>query len=85
MKMNINDRINNNQGVVSNGKKTKLEKQIAQLHRQEQQINQQLKSWQVKQAKSTNFLNQLYEIDRFGNNFLNELLTFEKNKANPDS
>ena len=52
----MNDRINNNQGVVSHGKKTKLEGQIALLKEQAQEIIKQLKIWESKLKKANNFL-----------------------------
>jgi hypothetical protein len=43
MKININDKINQNNGVFFFEKKTKLESQIAELQLREQQITKQLK------------------------------------------
>jgi hypothetical protein len=60
MKIDMNDKKNQNNGAFfPNEKKTQLEIQIAELQQQEQQVQKQLKSWQIKQDKSTNFLNQL--------------------------
>jgi hypothetical protein len=43
MKIDMNEKINQNNGIFSNEKKTKLESQIGQLKSQERQISQQLK------------------------------------------
>ena len=65
--------------------KTQLEIQIAELQRREQQITQQLKTWQTKRKKANNLLNCLITADKFGKQFLTEAVEKEKTKEQPDN
>ena len=68
-----------NQGFsLPHEKKTKLEKQIAELQTQEQQINQQLKAWEAKVKKANNLANCLVAADKFAGKFLTEAVEKEK-------
>jgi hypothetical protein len=85
MKIDMNERINSNCGVVSPEKKTKLENQIAELKTQEKQIIKQLKSWEVKAKKANNLANCLATADKFGSKFLAEAVESEKSKEQFDT
>jgi hypothetical protein len=70
-----------NQGFsLPHEKKTKLEKQIAELKTQEQQIIKELKSWQIKAKKASNLANCLATADKFGSKFLDEAVESENNR-----
>ncbi|CAI2180942.1 664_t:CDS:2 [Funneliformis geosporum] len=77
-----------NQGVQfppNKTKKTHLEVQIAELQQQEQQISQQLKSWQAKVKKANNLANCLAAANKFSQQFLTEAIEKEKNQEQPDN
>ncbi|CAI2177387.1 3977_t:CDS:2 [Funneliformis geosporum] len=68
-----------NQGIQfppNKTKKTHLEVQIAELQQQEQQISQQLKTWQAKAKKANNLANCLAATNKFGQQFLTNMVEF---------
>lgn len=81
--------INNNEVILDNNnpknKKTKTEIQIELLKTQEQQISEQLSTYQVKQKKANNLMNALRISETFGNKFLSELVETEKSSAKCDN
>jgi len=81
----MNDIRNHNNETFFNGKKTKLASQIAELQLQEQQLTKQLKLWETKLKKAHNLANCLATAEKFGKQYLNEVLEKEKTKEQPDS
>jgi hypothetical protein len=80
-----NSFIDNKGHSLPNEKKTKLEKQIAELKTQEQQITKQLKLWESKLKKANNLANCLETAEKFATKFLTEAVESEKSKEQPDN
>lgn len=66
-------------------KKTQLEIQIAELQQQEQQITKQLKTWETKLKKANNLANCLWTANKFGTQFLTDMVEKAKNQEQPDN
>ena len=82
-----NNFINNNGAILHNTKKnpkTKVESQIEMLKQQEQAINKELWSWEIKHKKAERLTNYLDEINQFSTKYLAEAIKTEKAKENCD-
>jgi hypothetical protein len=71
--------------VQNKTKKTQLEIQIAELQQREQQIAKQLKLWETKLKKANNLLNCFWTANKFGKQFLADLVEKEKTQEQPDN
>lgn len=83
----MNNKFINNNGATllhTKNKKTKVESQIEALKQQEQEIVNELSSWETKSKKADKLVNYLDEINRFSTKFLAEAVEVEKDKENQD-
>ena len=83
----MNNKFINNNGATllhTKNKKTKVESQIEALKQQEQEIVNELSSWETKQKKADKLVNYLDEVNRFSTKFLAEAVKVEKDRENQD-